>query len=145
MNFKEQTLCIIKPNAVFDNNIGNILSRYEKEGLRVAAMKMVTLTKERAEGFYIEHKEKPFFSSLVTFMTSGPIILLVLEGDDAVLKNRKIMGATNPAEAGPNTLRKLYARSLEANAVHGSDSRPSAEREISYFFSADEIFSRYSS
>ncbi|MBF0297589.1 MAG: nucleoside-diphosphate kinase [Oligoflexia bacterium] len=139
---KEKTLCIIKPNAINDNNIGNIVARYEKENLKVVAMKMVKLTKERAEGFYIEHKERPFFGSLVNFMTSGSVVLIVLEGDEAVSKNRKIMGATNPADAEPNTLRKLYARSLEANAVHGSDSLPSAEREISYFFTDDEIFPR---
>ncbi|MBF0205950.1 MAG: nucleoside-diphosphate kinase [Oligoflexia bacterium] len=140
---KEKTLCIIKPNAVSDNNIGNIIARYEKEGLRISAIKMAVLTKEKAEGFYIEHKERPFFSSLVTFMTSGVIVLMVLEGEDAVTKNRKIMGATNPVDAAPNTLRGLYARSMEANAVHGSDSIPSAEREISYFFTPEELYNRF--
>jgi nucleoside-diphosphate kinase len=127
---KDRTLSIIKPNAVEDNNIGNIIARFEKEGLRIAAAKLTQLSKEKAEGFYIEHKERPFFGSLVSFMTSGPVVLMVLEGDGAVEKNREIMGATNPAEAAEGTLRKLYAKSIEANAVHGSDSAASAEREI---------------
>lgn len=143
MSHQERTFCIIKPNAVTDNNIGNILARYEKEGLRVAAMKLTHLTKEKAQGFYIEHKDRPFFGSLVTFMTCGPVVLVVLEGQDAVKRNREIMGATNPAEAAPNTLRKLYASSIEANAVHGSDSLASAEREINYFFEKNEIISRF--
>lgn len=130
----EKTFSIIKPNAVQDNNIGNIIARFEKEGLRIAAMRMETLSKEKAEGFYIEHKERPFFGSLVNFMTSAPVVLMVLEGENAVEKNRQIMGATNPAEAAEGTLRKLYAKSIEANAVHGSDSRASADREINYFF-----------
>lgn len=138
----EKTFSIIKPNAVEDNNIGNIISRFEKEGLRIAAAKLVHLSKEKAEGFYIEHKERPFFGSLINFMTSGPVVLMVLEGEDAVDKNRQIMGATNPEEAADNTLRKLYAKSIEANAVHGSDSPTSAEREIAYFFDANEIISR---
>lgn len=140
---QERTFCIIKPNAVTDNNIGNILARFEKEGLRIAALKFTQLTKEKAQGFYIEHKERPFFGSLVTFMTCGPVVLAVLEGADAVRKNREIMGATNPAEAQANTLRKLYASSIEANAVHGSDSQASAEREINYFFEKNEIISRF--
>lgn len=135
----EKTFSIIKPNAVNDNNIGNIVARFEKEGLRIAAMKMVHLSKEKAEGFYIEHKERPFFGSLVNFMTSGPVVLMVLEGENAIERNREIMGATNPAEAAEGTLRKLYAKSIEANAVHGSDSKASAEREINYFFDANEI------
>ncbi|MCB9091835.1 MAG: nucleoside-diphosphate kinase [Halobacteriovoraceae bacterium] len=139
----ERTLSIIKPNAVEDNNIGNIVARFEKEGLKIAAARLTTLSKEKAEGFYIEHKERPFFNSLVNFMTSGPIVLMVLEGENAILRNREIMGATNPAEAEEGTLRKLYARSLEANAVHGSDSSQSAEREISYFFENNEIFERW--
>jgi len=138
----ERTLSIIKPNAVEDNNIGNIVGRFEKEGLKIAAAKMIHLSKEKAEGFYIEHKERPFFGSLVGFMTSGPVLLMVLEGEGAVLKNREIMGATNPEEAAEGTLRKLYARSLEANAVHGSDSTQSADREISYFFEGSELFKR---
>ncbi len=139
----EKTFGIIKPNAVEDNNIGNILARFEAEGLRVAAAKFAQLSKEKAEGFYIEHKERPFFGSLVSFMTSGPVMLYVLEGEDAVDKNRKIMGATNPAEAEEGTIRKLYAKSIEANAVHGSDSLASAEREISYFFDNNEVNSRF--
>lgn len=137
----EQTLSIIKPNAVEENHIGDIIARFEKEGLRIAAAKMTNLTKEKAEGFYIEHKERPFFGSLVNFMTSGPVVLMVLEGENAVEKNRKIMGATNPADAEEGTLRKLYAKSIEANAVHGSDSTASAEREINYFFDQNEICS----
>lgn len=139
----ERTFSIIKPNAVQDNNIGNIISRFEKEGLRIAALKLTHLSKEKAEGFYIEHKERPFFGSLVGFMTEGPVVLMVLEGENAVEKNRKIMGATNPANAEENTLRKLYAKSIEANAVHGSDSLAAAEREINYFFDKNEVQNRY--
>ena len=139
----EKTFSIIKPNAVEDNNIGNIVGRFEKEGLRIAAAKLVHLSKEKAEGFYIEHKERPFFGSLVGFMTSGPVLLLVLQGENAVDKNRKIMGATNPADAEEGTLRKLYAKSIEANAVHGSDSASSAEREINYFFDKNDVISRW--
>lgn len=139
----ERTFSIVKPNAVADNNIGNIVARFEKEGLRIAAMKLTKLSKEKAEGFYIEHKERPFFGSLVSFMTSGPVVLMVLEGENAVEKNRKIMGATNPAQAEDNTLRKLYAASIEANAVHGSDSQASADREINYFFDKNEVVARF--
>ncbi len=139
----EKTFSIVKPNSVEDNNIGNIVARFEKEGLRIAALKLTKLSKEKAEGFYIEHKDRPFFGSLVSFMTSGPVVLMVLEGENAVEKNRKIMGATNPANAEEGTLRKLYARSIEANAVHGSDSLTSAEREINYFFDKNEVISRY--
>ncbi|MCB9061629.1 MAG: nucleoside-diphosphate kinase [Halobacteriovoraceae bacterium] len=138
----ERTLSIIKPNAVEDNNIGSIIGRFEKEGLKIAAAKLIKLSKEKAEGFYIEHKERPFFGSLVNFMTSGPVVLMVLEGESAVERNREIMGATNPAEATEGTLRKLYAKSIEANAVHGSDSQASAEREIAYFFDNNEVYSR---
>ncbi|NOT77771.1 MAG: nucleoside-diphosphate kinase [Bacteriovoracaceae bacterium] len=139
----ERTFSIIKPNAVADNNIGNIVARFEKEGLRIAALKLTHLSKEKAEGFYIEHKERPFFGSLVGFMTEGPVVLMVLEGDNAVEKNRKLMGATNPANAEEGTLRKLYAKSIEANAVHGSDSQAAAEREINYFFDKNEVKARY--
>lgn len=139
----EKTFSIIKPNATLDNNIGNIIARFEKEGLRIAAAKLTTLSKEKAEGFYIEHKERPFFGELVSFMTSGPVMLMVLEGENAVAKNREIMGATNPAEAAEGTLRKLYAKSLGENAVHGSDSLASAEREINYFFDKNEIIQRF--
>ena len=116
----ERTFSIIKPNAFVDNNIGNIIARFEKEGLRIAGMKLTKLSKEKAEGFYIEHKDRPFFNSLVTFMTSAPVILMVLEGENAVEKNREIMGATNPKDAKEGTLRKLYAASIEANAKLGS-------------------------
>ena len=136
----ERTLSIIKPNAILDNNIGNIISRFEKEGLTIAACRMIRLSKERAEGFYIEHKNRPFFGELVAFMTSAPVILMVLKGNNAVEKNRAIMGATNPQEAKEGTLRKLYAKNLGENAVHGSDSITSAEREIGYFFDKHEIF-----
>ena len=139
----ERTFSIIKPNAVADNNIGNIIGRFEKEGLRIAALKLTHLSKEKAEGFYIEHKERPFFGSLVGFMTEGPVVLMVLEGENAVEKNRKIMGATNPANAEENTIRKLYAKSIEANAVHGSDSQAAADREINYFFDKNEVKARY--
>ncbi|MCP4913076.1 MAG: nucleoside-diphosphate kinase [Oligoflexia bacterium] len=139
----EKTFSIIKPNAILDNNIGNIIARFEKEGLRIAACKLTTLSKEKAEGFYIEHKERPFFGELVNFMTSAPVMLMVLEGENAVDRNREIMGATNPAEAAENTLRKLYAKSLGENAVHGSDSQASAEREINYFFDKNEISDRW--
>ena len=139
----ERTFSIIKPNAVTDNNVGNIISRFEKEGLRVAAMKMVHLSKEKAEGFYIEHKERPFFGSLIGFMTSAPVMLMVLEGENAVDRNREIMGATNPSEADEGTLRKLYAKSIEANAVHGSDALTSAEREVNNFFDKNEVNTRF--
>jgi nucleoside-diphosphate kinase len=139
---RERTFCIIKPNATEADNIGNILARYETEGLRPVAIKMAKLTKEKAEGFYIEHKERPFFGSLVSFMTSGPVVLVVLEGEDAVNKNRKIMGSTNPQEAAPHTLRKLYGNNIEANAVHGSDSLTAAQREVAYFFEKDELVTR---
>jgi nucleoside-diphosphate kinase len=139
----EKTFSIIKPNAVEDNNIGNIMARFEKEGLKIAAAKLVHLSKEKAEGFYIEHKERPFFGSLVNFMTSGPVVLMVLQGENAVERNRQIMGATNPNDAAPGTLRKLYAKSIEANAVHGSDSKASADREIAYFFDTNEVKNRF--
>ncbi|TDJ05410.1 MAG: nucleoside-diphosphate kinase [Deltaproteobacteria bacterium] len=139
----EKTFSIIKPNAVEANVMGKIIDRFESEGLRVAAAKLTHLSKEKAEGFYIEHKERPFFGSLVSFMTSGPVMLMVLEGDNAVEKNRTIMGATNPADAEEGTIRKLYAKSIEANAVHGSDSPTSAEREIAYFFDKNEVMDRF--
>ena len=135
----EKTLSIIKPNAVLDNNIGNIIACFEKNGLHIAALKMTNLSKEQAEGFYIEHKERPFFGELVTFMTSGPVVLMVLAGPNAVERNREMMGATNPSEAAEGTLRKLYAKSVGENAVHGSDSLASAEREINYFFDFNEM------
>jgi nucleoside-diphosphate kinase len=139
----EKTFSIIKPNATQDNNIGNIIAMFEKNDLRIAAAKFTRLSKEKAEGFYIEHKDRPFFGELVEFMTSGPVMLMCLEGEDAVAKNREIMGATNPAEAAEGTVRKLYAKSIGENAVHGSDSPQSAERELAYFFEKDELVDRF--
>lgn len=139
----EKTFSIIKPNATADNNIGNIIAMFEKEGLRIAAAKFAHLSKEKAEGFYIEHKERPFFGELVDFMTSGPVMLMCLEGENAVARNREIMGATNPAEAAEGTIRKLYAKSIGENAVHGSDSPQSAERELAYFFEKTELIDRF--
>ena len=139
----EKTFSIIKPNAVLDNNIGNVIAVFEKKGLKIAAAKLVQLSKEKAEGFYIEHKDRPFFGELVEFMTSGPVVLMVLQGENAVMKNREIMGATNPKDAAEGTIRKLYARSIGENAVHGSDSLQAAEREISYFFEKSELVNRF--
>jgi nucleoside-diphosphate kinase len=139
----EKTFSIVKPNAVEKNNIGKIIDRFESKGLRVSAAKFTKLSKEKAEGFYIEHKERPFFGSLVSFMTNGPVLLMVLEGENAVLANREIMGATDPSKAAEGTIRKDFADSIEANAVHGSDSLASAEREISYFFERSEVISRF--
>ncbi|OGQ37158.1 MAG: nucleoside-diphosphate kinase [Deltaproteobacteria bacterium RIFCSPHIGHO2_12_FULL_43_9] len=135
----ELTLSIIKPDAVSKKLIGTIIKRFEEEKIKIAAMRMKRLTKPEAEGFYAEHKGKPFFDSLVSFMTSGPVVLMVLQGDNVILKNRDIMGATNPANADEGTLRKLFAESIEKNAVHGSDSPKSAEREVSYFFKKEEL------
>jgi len=131
----ERTLGIIKPNSVQKNHIGKILTIGEEAGLKVVAMKMKHLSKEEAGGFYAEHKERPFYQSLVTFMTSGPVVLLIWEGQGAVEKWRQVMGATDPAKAAPGTIRKLFADSIEANSVHGSDSPGSAKRETEYFFS----------
>lgn len=139
----EKTFSIIKPNAISKNVIGEVISRFEKNGLRIAAAKLTKLSREKAEGFYIEHKDRPFFQSLVHFMTSGPVLLMVLEGENAITKNREIMGATDPAKAAEGTIRKDFADSIEANAVHGSDSVNSAEREISYFFDKTEVSSRF--
>lgn len=138
----ERTLSIIKPDAVAKNVIGEIYSRFEKAGLAIVASKMMHLTQEQAEGFYAEHKERPFFADLVAFMTSGPVVVQVLEGDGAILKNRDLMGATNPKEADAGTIRADFAASIDANAVHGSDSAASAEREIAYFFNDNEICPR---
>ncbi|CAM4089879.1 MULTISPECIES: nucleoside-diphosphate kinase [Shewanella] len=138
----ERTFSIIKPDAVAKNHIGAIYNRFETAGLKIIASKMVHLSKEQAEGFYAEHSERPFFGALVEFMTSGPIMVQVLEGENAVLANREIMGATNPAEAARGTLRADYADSIDENAVHGSDALTSAEREIAYFFSAEELCPR---
>ena len=130
----EKTLGIIKPNAVRKNQIGRILTLIEEEGLRIVGARMHTLQRAEAEGFYAEHRERPFFRSLVSFMTSGPVLLLVLEGEGAVEKYRKLMGATDPAKAAPQTIRKIFGESVEANSVHGSDSPTSAEREVNFFF-----------
>ncbi|WP_396587535.1 nucleoside-diphosphate kinase [Bermanella sp. R86510] len=138
----ERTLSIVKPDAVAKNVIGEIYSRFEKAGLQVVAAKMIKLDDELAGGFYAEHKERPFFKDLVGFMTSGPVMVQVLEGEGAVLKNRELMGATNPKEADAGTIRADFAESIDANAVHGSDSTESAAREISYFFKDEEICAR---
>lgn len=138
----ERTLSIIKPDAVGKNVIGEIVSRFEKGGLNVIAMKMQQLDEDSAGGFYAEHKERPFFKDLMEFMTSGPVIVQVLEGENAIACNRELMGATNPAEAESGTIRADFAQSIDANAVHGSDSPASADREISYFFSDEEICPR---
>src|SRR4051812_23149934 len=134
---KERTLSIIKPNAVKNNQIGRIITMMEEDGLKIVSAKMKTLTKDEAEGFYAEHKARPFFGSLVSFMTQGPVLLMTLEGDNAVEKYRKLMGATDPAKAAPGTIRKVYGESLEANSVHGSDSPASAQREVAYFFKSE--------
>ncbi len=138
----ERTLSIIKPDAVGKNAIGEIVARFEKAGLSVVAMKMLRLDDDKAGGFYAEHKERPFFGALVEFMTSGPVVVQVLEGENAVAKNRDLMGATNPKEAAAGTIRADFAESIDANAVHGSDSTQSAAREIAYFFSDAEICAR---
>lgn len=135
----ELTLSIIKPDAVKKNVIGKIVSRFEDNGLRIAAAKKLLLSKKQAQDFYAVHKERPFFNDLVEFMTSGPVVVMVLEGDNAVSKNRELMGATNPKEAKPGTIRADFADSIEANAVHGSDSLESAKIEVSFFFSTNEI------
>ena len=138
----ERTLSIIKPDAVAKNVVGQILSRFEGAGLQVVALKMQQLSKEQAEGFYAEHSERPFFNDLVAFMTSGPVCVQVLEGENAVLTNRDLMGATNPQEAEAGTIRADFAQSIDANAVHGSDSTTSAAREVAYFFDDNEICPR---
>ncbi|MGM0449597.1 MAG: nucleoside-diphosphate kinase [Pseudomonadota bacterium] len=138
----ERTLSIIKPDAVSRNLIGEIESRFEKAGLQVIAARMIHMTQEQAEGFYAEHRERPFFPDLVGFMTSGPVIVQVLEGDNAIALNRDLMGATNPKEAEAGTIRADFAETIDANAVHGSDSPESAEREIAYFFNDSEICPR---
>lgn len=138
----ERTLSIVKPDAVAKNVIGEIYSRFEKNGLSVVASKMLRLDDDKAGGFYAEHKGRPFFEPLIEFMTSGPVMVQVLEGDNAIAKNRELMGATNPQEAEAGTIRADFAESIDANAVHGSDSAASAEREIAYFFAADEVCPR---
>lgn len=135
----ERTLSIIKPDGVEKGVIGKIVDRFESSGLKVAAMKMAHLSRAEAEGFYYVHRERPFFGSLVDFMVGGPVVLMVLEGENAILKNRDLMGATNPANAAAGTIRKDFATDIERNTVHGSDSPESAAFEIPYFFSATEI------
>ena len=138
----ERTLSIIKPDAVAGNVIGEINARFERAGLKIVAMKMLRLSEEQAGGFYAEHSERPFFPALIEFMTSGPVVVQVLEGEDAIAKNRELMGATNPQEAAAGTIRADFASTIDANAVHGSDSAASAQREVAYFFGADEICER---
>ena len=138
----ERTLSIIKPDAVGNNVIGKILQRFEDNNLKIVASKMMHLSKEKAEGFYAIHKDKPFFDKLVNFMISGPVIVQVLEGDNAISKNREIMGATNPDEAKNGTIRKDFASSIDENAVHGSDALETANIEIKYFFDDSEICER---
>lgn len=138
----ERTLSIIKPDAVGNNVIGKILQRFEDNNLKIVASKMMHLSKEKAEGFYAIHKDKPFFEKLVNFMISGPVIVQVLEGDNAISKNREIMGSTNPEEAKNGTIRKDFASSIDENAVHGSDALETANIEIKYFFDDSEICER---
>lgn len=137
----QRTLSIIKPDAVAKGVIGDIYSRFEKAGLKIVAAKMLQLDAESAGGFYAEHEGKPFYDDLIEFMTSGPVMIQVLEGEEAIALNRELMGATNPQEAAPGTIRADFAQSIDANAVHGSDSSTSAEREVNYFFSDGEICS----
>ena len=136
----QRTLSIIKPDATSKNIIGKIIDRFEENGLKVVAGKLIHMDPVKAAGFYAEHEGKPFFPNLVEYMTSAPVFVQVLEGDNAVLKNRELMGATNPSEADPGTIRADFAETIDANAVHGSDSTDSAAREISYFFDDSEIF-----
>ena len=138
----ERTLSIIKPDAVSKNVIGEIYSRFEKAGLKIVASKMMQMDDEKAGGFYAEHKERPFYGDLVAFMTSGPVVVQVLEGENAVLAHRDLMGATNPKEAAVGTIRADFAATIDENAVHGSDSVESAAREVSYFFADNEVCPR---
>lgn len=138
----ERTLSIVKPDAVAKNVIGEIYSRFEKNGLKVVAAKMKHLSRQEAEGFYAVHRERPFFAALVEFMSSGPVMIQALEGEGAVLKNRELMGATNPKDAAAGTIRADFADSIDANAVHGSDSLENAAIEIAYFFPATDVYAR---
>ena len=138
----EQTLSIIKPDGVQKNLIGEIYSRFEKAGLEIVAARMMHLTEEQAQGFYAVHKERPFYNDLVSYMTSGPVVVQVLQGEDAIAKNREIMGATNPADADPGTIRKDFAASIEENVVHGSDAAETAAVEIAFFFGDDGVCPR---
>ncbi len=138
----ERTLSIIKPDAVAKNVIGEIYSRFEKAGLKIIAARMTQLDREAAEGFYAVHRERPFFNALVEFMISGPVMIQALEGDNAIARHRELMGATNPKEAAPGTIRADFADSIDANAVHGSDGADTAQTEIAYFFKDGELHSR---
>ena len=138
----ERTLSIIKPDAVAKNLVGTILSRFEKAGLKIVAAKMLHVTPEQAQQFYAVHKERPFYNDLVDFISSGPIMVQVLEGENAISKNRELMGATNPAEAKPGTIRADFAESIDRNAVHGSDAPETAKQEINFFFTDKDICSR---
>ena len=138
----ERTISIIKPDAVAKNVIGEIYDRFEKAGLKIVAARMVHLTREQAEGFYAVHRERPFFGDLVEFMTSGPVMIQVLEGENAIARNREVMGATNPTEAAPGTIRADFAKSIDENAVHGSDAPETAATEIDFFFKPEEICPR---
>jgi len=138
----EQTLSIIKPDAVAKNVIGEILSRFEKAGLQIVAARMIQLSREQAEGFYAVHRERPFFNDLVNFMISGPVMVQTLEGEDAIAKNRQLMGTTNPAEADAGTIRADFAQTVDENAVHGSDAVETAAVEIDYFFGDDGVCQR---
>lgn len=138
----ERTFSIIKPDAVAKNVIGEIYSRFEQNGLKIVAAKMLHLTREQAEGFYAVHKERPFFNDLVSFMITGPVMMQVLEGENAIAKNRELMGATNPAQAAPGTIRADFANSIDENAVHGSDGPETAKEEIAFFFSDNELCPR---
>ncbi len=142
MTQKEQTLSIIKPDAVGKNHIGAIIDRFEKQGLKIVAVKMKQLSKDEAEGFYAVHKERGFFNDLVSFMISGPVLIMVLEGDNAIQKNRDIMGATDPKKASAGTIRADFASSIDENAVHGSDASETAKVEIAYFFKNGEVCAR---
>ena len=138
----ERTFSIVKPDAVANNVIGKIYERFESVGLRIIGCKMLRLTRGQAEAFYVVHRERPFYQELVDYMVSGPVVVQVLEGEDAVAMNRKVMGSTNPADAAPGTIRADFAQSVQANAVHGSDAKETAAQEIAFFFSADEICDR---
>ena len=138
----ERTLSIIKPDGVKKNVIGEVVRRFEQEGIHIAAMRMIHMDQAKAEGFYAVHKERPFFGELVEFMTSGPVVVMVLEGEDVIARNREIMGATNPAEAAEGTIRKLFASDIQCNIVHGSDAPETAKTEVAYFFDESEIYSK---
>ncbi|MBA2728860.1 MAG: nucleoside-diphosphate kinase [Parachlamydiaceae bacterium] len=139
---REQTLSIIKPDAVAGNHIGEIIALFEKNGLRIDALSMKQLTKQQAEDFYAVHRDRPFYKGLVDFMISGPVVILVLDGENAIAKNREIMGATDPMKAEKGTIRSNFAKSMGENAVHGSDSKEAAKTEIQFFFKPDQVFIR---